>query len=70
MVTIDETHLDQAWPNFSHLVSGFLAARDWSRDIPEGVVFRVDANPARIADGSGVSGSRDIIGNGCKKGYR
>jgi hypothetical protein len=38
MVSIDNTHLDHAWPNFSHLVSGFRAARGWSRDIPDGVV--------------------------------
>ena len=38
MVTIDDAHLDHAWPNFSHLVSGFRAARGWSRDIPDGVV--------------------------------
>ena len=38
MVTIDDAHLDHAWPNFSHLVSGFRAARGWSKDIPDGVV--------------------------------
>ena len=38
MVTIDEAHLDHAWPNFSLLVSGFRAARGWSKDIPDGVV--------------------------------
>jgi hypothetical protein len=38
MVTIDDAHLDHAWPYFSHLVSGFRAARNWSREIPEGVV--------------------------------
>jgi hypothetical protein len=38
MVTIDNAHLDHAWPNFSLLVSGFRAARGWSRDIPDGVV--------------------------------
>lgn len=38
MVTIDDAHLDHAWPNFSHLVSGFRAARGWSREIPDGVV--------------------------------
>ena len=38
LVTIDDAHLDHAWPNFSHLVSGFRAARGWSRDIPDGVV--------------------------------
>lgn len=38
MVTIDQAHLDHAWPQFSHLVSGFRAARGWSREIPEGVV--------------------------------
>ena len=38
MVTIDDALLDHAWPNFSHLVSGFRAARGWSRDIPVGVV--------------------------------
>ncbi|MGC9225440.1 MAG: DCL family protein [Terracidiphilus sp.] len=38
MVTSDDAHLDHAWPNFSHLVSGFRAARGWSRDIPDGVV--------------------------------
>ena len=38
MVTTDDAHLDHAWPYFSHLVSGFRAARGWSRDIPDGVV--------------------------------
>lgn len=38
LVTIDDAHLDHAWPNFSHLVSGFRAARGWSRDVPDGVV--------------------------------
>lgn len=38
MVTLDEAHLDHAWPYFSHMVSGFRAARGWSRDIPDGVV--------------------------------
>ncbi|MYN12782.1 DUF3223 domain-containing protein [Pusillimonas sp. TS35] len=38
LVTFDEAHLDHAWPYFSHLVSGFRAARGWSRDIPDGVV--------------------------------
>lgn len=38
MVTIDDAHLDHAWPNFSHLVTGFRAARGWARDISDGVV--------------------------------
>ena len=38
MVTIDHAHLDHAWPQFSHLVSGFRAARSWSREIPDGIV--------------------------------
>ena len=38
MVTIDDAHLDHAWPYFSHMVSGFRAARGWSRDIPDGIV--------------------------------
>lgn len=38
MVTIDQAHLDHAWPQFSHLVSGFRAARGWSREIPDGIV--------------------------------
>ena len=38
MVSIDEAHLDHAWPNFSHLVSGFRAARGWSSHIPDGVL--------------------------------
>ena len=38
LVTIDEAHLDHAWPNFSHLVSGFRAAKGWSREIPDGIV--------------------------------
>ena len=38
MVSIEDAHLDHAWPNFSHIVSGFRAARGWSRDIPDGVV--------------------------------
>lgn len=38
LITIEEAHLDHAWPYFSHLVSGFRAARGWSRDIPDGVV--------------------------------
>ena len=38
LVSIDEAHLDHAWPYFSHLVSGFRAARGWSKDIPDGVV--------------------------------
>ena len=27
MISIDDAHLDHAWPNFSHIVSGFRAAR-------------------------------------------
>ena len=38
MITIDEAHLDHAWPYFSQLVSLFRTARGWSRDIPDGVV--------------------------------
>lgn len=38
LIAIDEAHLDHAWPYFSHLVSGFRAARGWSKDIPDGVV--------------------------------
>lgn len=38
LIAIDEAHLDHAWPYFSHLVSGFRAARGWSRDIPDGIV--------------------------------
>lgn len=38
LVTSDEAHLDHAWPYFSHMVSGFRAARGWAADIPEGVV--------------------------------
>jgi hypothetical protein len=38
MVSIDDAHLDHAWPNFSHIVSGFRAARGWSSDIPDGIV--------------------------------
>jgi len=38
MVSIDDAHLDHAWPNFSHIVSGFRAARGWSGDIPDGIV--------------------------------
>lgn len=38
MVTIDDAHIDHAWPYFSHTVSGFRAARGWSRDIPDGIV--------------------------------
>ena len=38
MLTFEEAHLDHAWPYFSHLVSGFRAARGWSRDIPDGIV--------------------------------
>ena len=44
MVTIDDAHLDHAWPYFSHMVSGFRAARGWSRDIPDGIV---SAQPTR-----------------------
>lgn len=38
LITIAEAHLDHAWPYFSHLVSGFRAARGWAREIPDGVV--------------------------------
>lgn len=38
MVSIDDVHLDHAWPNFSYIVSGFRAARGWSGNIPDGVV--------------------------------
>jgi len=34
-------------------VSGCLAARGWSRDIPYGVLSREDANLVRIVNGSG-----------------
>ncbi len=37
-VTIDDAHLDHTWPYFSHLVSGFRAARGWPREIPDGAV--------------------------------
>ncbi len=37
--SIDDAHLDHAWPNFSHIVSGFRAARGWSGDVPDGIVF-------------------------------
>jgi len=38
LVTIDDAHLDHAWPFFSHMVSGFRAARGWGSQIPSGVV--------------------------------
>jgi len=38
LVAIDDAHLDHAWPYFSHMVSGFRAARGWSTDIPVAVV--------------------------------
>jgi hypothetical protein len=38
MVTIHDAHLDHAWPYFSQIVSGFRAARGWSRDIPDGII--------------------------------
>jgi len=38
MVSIDDAHLDHAWPKFSHIVCGFRAARGWSSDIPDGIV--------------------------------
>ena len=38
LVTIDEAHLDHAWPFFSHMVSGFRAARGWSSDVPTGII--------------------------------
>jgi hypothetical protein len=38
LVAIDGAHLDHAWPFFSHLVSGFRAARGWSIQIPMGIV--------------------------------
>jgi hypothetical protein len=38
MVSINDAHLDHAWPKFSHIVAGFRAARGWSRDIPDGIV--------------------------------
>ena len=37
MVSIDDALLDHAWPNFSHIVSGFRAARGWSARIPDGI---------------------------------
>ncbi len=38
LVSIEDAHLDHAWPFFSHMVSGFRAARGWSNDIPSGVI--------------------------------
>lgn len=38
MVTFEDAHLDHAWPYFSHMVSGFRAARGWSKEIPERVI--------------------------------
>lgn len=37
-VSFEDAHLDHAWPYFSHIVSGFRAARGWSTNIPDGVV--------------------------------
>ncbi len=33
-----QAHHDRSRPHFSHMVSGFRAARGWSRDIPDGIV--------------------------------
>ena len=38
MVSIDESHLDHAWPHFSCLVLGFRTARGWSKGIPDGII--------------------------------
>lgn len=38
LISLDDAHLDHAWPYFSQLVAGFRVARGWSREIPQGVV--------------------------------
>lgn len=37
-ITIDEAHLDHAWPKFDDLVKEFRKINGWSRDIPDGVI--------------------------------
>lgn len=38
LLTIEEAHMDHAWPVFSVMVAGFRAARGWSVAVAEGVV--------------------------------
>jgi len=37
-ITIDEAHVDHAWPTFSQLVMEFRAKRGWSHELPSGVL--------------------------------
>lgn len=38
LITIDEAHLDHAYPTFGHLAVTFRAARGWQHGVPEGVL--------------------------------
>ena len=40
LITIDEAHLDHAYPAFGHLVVTFRAARGWQHGVPEGVLTK------------------------------
>ena len=39
-ITIDEAHLDHAYPTFGHLVVTFRAARGWQHGVPDGVLSK------------------------------
>lgn len=54
-ITFEDAHLDHAWPSFGQIVAAFRAARDWSRDIPPGVVsLPVDAQTQSTFQDSAV----------------
>lgn len=40
LITIQEAHLDHAYPSFGHLVVTFRAARNWQHAVPDGVLTK------------------------------
>jgi hypothetical protein len=45
LITIDQAHLDHAWPSFMQIAQSFRAARGWFPDIPEDVLTpSIDGN--------------------------
>jgi Protein of unknown function (DUF3223) len=38
LISLDEAHLDHAYPSFGHLVVTFRAARGWQHEVPVGVL--------------------------------
>lgn len=40
LITLDEAHLDHAYPTFGQLVVAFRAARNWQHAVPDGVLTK------------------------------